>query len=241
MYKRQPPCPDETCPGSLGPICSVPCAVKDFTVDPTPEEQRLQHQCMQRDMANRLSSSPGPSHLPRPSHSRFLGPTRDLPVAISHWTVDTRYNGSDHNTVTFHIGLGFEYVPSTQLWDRADWTVFTDVLATTEFHSPHSMTTKKLDRLVSKLTCSINCALDQCCPRLLLTVGTPTTRGLPSGCGNSARVLSVSTRLNVGVQPRRTSLDSRPPRLATSMSADAVGLGELTWTGHLDHVRPVVS
>ena len=46
---ERPPCPDETCPGSLGPICSVPCAVKDFTVDPTPEEQRLQHKRMQRD------------------------------------------------------------------------------------------------------------------------------------------------------------------------------------------------
>ena len=73
---ERPPCPDEHYPGSLGPICSVPCAVKDFTADPTPEEQRLHHQQMQRNVANRLASSPGPFHLPRPSHSHFLGPTR---------------------------------------------------------------------------------------------------------------------------------------------------------------------
>ena len=41
--------------------------------------------------------------------------TRDLPTAISNWRVDTRYNGSDHNTVMFDLGLGFEYVPSHAL------------------------------------------------------------------------------------------------------------------------------
>ena len=67
----RPPCPD-----SLGPICLVPCAVKDFTVDPTPLEQRIQHQRMQQDMAQRLASSPGSSQVLCSSRSRFLGPTR---------------------------------------------------------------------------------------------------------------------------------------------------------------------
>ena len=90
--------------------------------------------------------------------------TRDLPVAISNWMVDPKYNGSDHNTVSFDVGLGFEYVPSSRPWDKANWSTFSQVLSTTEFFIPPSMTTKKLDRLVLKLTSYINHALDECCP-----------------------------------------------------------------------------
>ena len=43
---------------------------------PQAEEQCLHHHCMQRSVAQRLASSRRPSHLPCPSHSRFLGPTR---------------------------------------------------------------------------------------------------------------------------------------------------------------------
>ena len=58
--------------------------------------------------------------------------TRDLPTAISGCTVDTRFNGLDHNTVVFSLALGFEYVPSSRPWGRADWGLFTNVLAATE-------------------------------------------------------------------------------------------------------------
>ena len=53
----RPPCPDDTCPGSLGPICSVPCAVKDLTASPQAEEQHLHHHRMQRDVAQHLAAS----------------------------------------------------------------------------------------------------------------------------------------------------------------------------------------
>ena len=88
--------------------------------------------------------------------------TRDLLVAISNWTVDTDYNGSDHNTISFDVGLGFELVPSSRPWGKANWSTFKQVLSSTEFFIPTSMTTKKLDRLVLKLTSSIDRALDEC-------------------------------------------------------------------------------
>ena len=72
----RPPCADASCPGSLGPICSVPCAVRDLTECPSPDKQREHHERMQPDIASRISSSPGPSYFPRPRHSRFLDPTR---------------------------------------------------------------------------------------------------------------------------------------------------------------------
>ena len=61
-------------------------------MDPTPLEQRLQHQRMQWDMAQRLSSSPGPSHLLRPSHSRFLSPTR--------W-IENTHSPSGHLSISY--------------------------------------------------------------------------------------------------------------------------------------------
>ena len=45
--------------------------------------------------------------------------TRDSHAAVSTWRVDTRFNGSDHNTVLYDLQLGFEFVPSTRPWDRA--------------------------------------------------------------------------------------------------------------------------
>ena len=90
--------------------------------------------------------------------------TRNLPVAISGWRVDTAHNGSDHNTVLFEVGLGFELVPSSRPWHKADWPSFTCLLSHTDFHIPISMTTKKLDRLVGHLTSAIDRALDECCP-----------------------------------------------------------------------------
>ena len=99
----------------------------------------------------------------RQSHSDVTL-TRNLPVAISGWRVDTSYNGSDHNTIHFDVGLGFELVPSSRPWHKADWTTFSNILSDTDFHIPSSMTTKKLDRLVVQLTSDIDRALDECCP-----------------------------------------------------------------------------
>ena len=40
-----------------------------------------------------------------------LTATRELPTTLSHWRVDTRYNGSDHNTVMFDLSIGFDICP----------------------------------------------------------------------------------------------------------------------------------
>ena len=74
--------------------------------------------------------------------SSFIDVTlmRDLPSSISGWTVDTRFNGSNNNTVTFGLALGFEYVPSSRPWDRANWGLFTKVLAATGIYVPPRMT-----------------------------------------------------------------------------------------------------
>ena len=61
-------------------------------------------------------------------------------------------------------GLGFELVPSSRPWHKADWTSFSRMLSHTDFHIPVSMTTKKLDRLVVQLTPAINRALEEFCP-----------------------------------------------------------------------------
>ena len=90
--------------------------------------------------------------------------TRDLPTATSGWMVDTRFNGSDNNTVVFSLALGFEYVPSSRPWDRADWGLFTNALAAMDIYVPSKMATKKLDQMVSKVNHTINHALGLCCP-----------------------------------------------------------------------------
>ena len=87
--------------------------------------------------------------------------TRNLLVAISRWRVDTAYNGSVHNSVLFEVELGFELVPSSRPWHKANWTTFSRLLSQTDFHVPTSMTTKKLDRLVRALTSEIDCAWKQ--------------------------------------------------------------------------------
>ena len=91
--------------------------------------------------------------------------TRNFHATISTWRVDTRFNESDHNTVLYDIQFGFESVPSTRPWDRARWGIFTGALLSTDIFIPSSMTTKKLDRLISKLNTAIEDALKLSCPK----------------------------------------------------------------------------
>ena len=90
--------------------------------------------------------------------------TRGIPDTASSWRVDTHFNRSDHNTVLFDFCTGFELIPATRPWDKANWSVFTSFLSSLDIYIPPSMTTKKLDRLVGKLNTAIEDALDLCCP-----------------------------------------------------------------------------
>ena len=66
--------------------------------------------------------------------------------------------------VMFDLSIGFEYVPSTRPWEKANWGLFCEVLRSADIYISDSMTTKKLDSFVTKLNAAINDALDKCCP-----------------------------------------------------------------------------
>ena len=83
---------------------------------------------------------------------------------ISNWRVDRSYNGSDHNTILFSISTTKPVAQEARLWNKADWPVFRDVLAQTEFHIPTMVNNKKLDKMVALLNHSILLAMNKAVP-----------------------------------------------------------------------------
>ena len=85
---------------------------------------------------------------------------------IKDWRVDKDFNGSDHHTILFNLGTGFESVPTHRPWDKANWALFRSELEGASFYFPDSMTDKKIDRLCSKVYSVIGRALDKSCPKI---------------------------------------------------------------------------
>ena len=94
----------------------------------------------------------------------FIDITLSRDIQVVDWWVDQSFNNSDHNTLSFEILTGPNPPKMIRAWKHANWTRFTRILQTKHFPLPTIMSTKKLDRLVTKLYKILNYALDKACP-----------------------------------------------------------------------------
>ena len=90
--------------------------------------------------------------------------SHSLPGVVKGWHVSRQYNAFDHNYIFYDLDLNMETIPPRRPWHRADWTLFTEMLRTTEYYIPDTLTQKKVDKLLKQVDTSINKALDASCP-----------------------------------------------------------------------------
>ena len=89
-----------------------------------------------------------------------------LPMRVDNWRVNRSFNGSDHNTIQFQLVIDTIELPEHRNYDKADWGQFQEELKQINFYTPTQVTQKKLDKMVNKITYSINKATENCCPTL---------------------------------------------------------------------------
>ena len=87
-------------------------------------------------------------------------------MRVDNWKVNRSYNGSDHNTIQFQLVIDTIELPEHRNYDKADWVQFSEELKQITFYTPIQVTQKKIDKMVNKLTYSINKATENCCPTL---------------------------------------------------------------------------
>ena len=87
-------------------------------------------------------------------------------MRVDNWRVNRSFNGSDHNTIQFQLVIDTIELPEHRNYDKAHWGQFQDELKQRNFYTPVQVTQKKLDKMVNKLTYSINKATENCCPTL---------------------------------------------------------------------------
>ena len=89
-----------------------------------------------------------------------------LPLKLENWRVNRSFNGSDHNTIHYQLVTDTIEIPSHRDYATADWNSFTHELSTTQTYVPSHITQKKLDKMVQKLTYSIENATENSCPTI---------------------------------------------------------------------------
>ena len=93
--------------------------------------------------------------------------SRGLDEIIANWSVNTDFNGSDHNTIEFNLDLST--VPESEevrLWDSTDWLYFKTELKKNEklLYVPMTLDKKKTEKMLDKLYLALNRALDRASP-----------------------------------------------------------------------------
>ena len=90
--------------------------------------------------------------------------TKDF-IPLQNWRVhDTTYNGSDHHTITWDIPTSLPTPPMIRPWAKADWKLFTQIIADYDFHIPDNFTTFKTDKLLKRWYKVVQGALNEACP-----------------------------------------------------------------------------
>ena len=82
---------------------------------------------------------------------------------LANWRVCEEFNGSDHYTIRFDLGVFTPLQKQIRPWAQADWPVFTTLLDK-DWPRPERMSMKKLDKLVDSTVSEIVAALDEACP-----------------------------------------------------------------------------
>ena len=91
--------------------------------------------------------------------------SRDLDGMISNWSVDSTYNGSDHNTILFKLSHQTELKKEERNWNEGRWQLMKSLLSQETFYEPEVVTEKKLDRCLYQFYKKLNRVLDQTCPK----------------------------------------------------------------------------
>ena len=89
-----------------------------------------------------------------------------LPLKLENWRVNRTFNGSDHNTILYQLVTDIIELPPYRNYEKEDWNKFTMDLQQVEIYKPQVFTQKKLDKMVQKLTYTIEEATENCCPMM---------------------------------------------------------------------------
>ena len=86
-------------------------------------------------------------------------------IPLQNWRVhEGTFNGSDHHTITWSLPLTIEPRPLIRPWASAKWKIFTEHIRNHDFQTPESLTTRKVDKMLTRWYKTINEGLDKACP-----------------------------------------------------------------------------
>ena len=88
----------------------------------------------------------------------------NLGAGLLDWRVKRSLNFSDHNTITFSIAAEVIELLATRPWAKADWDQFERELDEQIWDIPDTLTEKKINILVDRLTQTLTDALNNACP-----------------------------------------------------------------------------
>ena len=91
--------------------------------------------------------------------------TKRLHSAILGWTVNTNYNGSDHNTIEFSVEQDCISIPKTWVWKRADWELFRTHLTGLKVNLPEVVTNDTREELLGRFYKQLNMAMQKSIPK----------------------------------------------------------------------------
>ena len=90
--------------------------------------------------------------------------TCNLGAGIHDWKVSRSLNFSDHNTISYTVATEILELPPTRPWAKTDWGLFEAELEKHEWNQTQTITEKKLNQMVDRLTRVLTNALNKACP-----------------------------------------------------------------------------
>ena len=91
--------------------------------------------------------------------------TKRLISTVMDWRVNTNYNGSDHNTIEFHVEQDRTVIPKVWAWHKANWTLFQDEMKSITYNIPNTINSDICEDMLKKLYRKIGKAMKKAIPR----------------------------------------------------------------------------
>ena len=91
--------------------------------------------------------------------------TKRLHSTVSGWIVNTDYNGSDHNSIEFHVQQDYMIIPKVWVWHKADWPVFKESMKKVKYELPSNITNDTCEDMLKYFYKSIAKAMRKAIPR----------------------------------------------------------------------------
>ena len=90
--------------------------------------------------------------------------TCNLGTGIHGWKVGRSLSFSDHNTISYTVATEILELPPIRPWAKSDWGLFEEELEKHEWNHTKTITEKKLNQMVDRLTRVLTNALNKACP-----------------------------------------------------------------------------